>query len=157
METFAEGENCYVMSHGEDWRQLATIVVLKAGRDGSGNDIVVTAEDKDAVKLYGKRNKTFTETRWTTNLLAQLRALQLLEEYSTPAITLTLDAEPALLDIGEAVSFTSASMGIDGVFYVRSLDYSYGDSGETMTVRLSNKLTTFADLFDMIQRQIDKR
>jgi len=144
------------MEYTEDWRQIATVIVLKGGKDASGVDIIVTVSDEEALKKYGKRIMILSETQWTTSLLCQLRALQLLANYSKPAITVCLDATPEIVNVGDAVAFKSTSMNVDDTFSLQSVTYEYGE-GETMTLELTNRAVTLADLLASLERQFEKR
>jgi hypothetical protein len=155
--TFTEGENCFFIRSVEDYRQLATVIILKAGKDDADNDIVVTASNFDAMKLYGRRPKIFSETQWRSETLAQLRALQLLDEYSTPKIIATIDVEPQFMELGESLDLVAESIAVDDTFFARSIDYKYRSSGESMILELSNRMESFGDLFEELRRQIDKR
>lgn len=156
MPTFAEGSNCFIMEYVEDWREIGTVIVLKGGKDGSGADIVVTVEDEDAIRKYGRRVLIFSEPQWKTSLLCELRALQLLSNYSKPSVTVRLDAEPEIINVGDAVAFKSSSMGVDDTFTAQSVSYEYTED-EKMILELTNRSVTLADLLSALQRQIERR
>jgi len=156
LRPFVEGENCFVMEHIEDWRGIVTMVTLKGGKDGSGNDIVVTVQDKDAIKKYGTRLMIVSETQWTSNLLCQLRALQILSNFSKPTVTVKLDCGPNIVKINEAVSFKSTNLGVDDTFNVQSVTHEYGE-GEKMVLELGNRPLALTDLFSTLERLIQRR
>ena len=157
MTSFTEGESCYLMDYTVDYRDMATVVVLKGGKDASGNDLVATVQDNIAIKAHGKKTKIFSEPQWTTSLLCQLRALQLLANYCEPLTTVVLDAESQLINVGDTVTFTSSTLGVEGSFLVESVSYEYGVSVEVMHLQLSNRIATIADIITALSRAIEKR
>ena len=156
MSAFEEGENCFVMEHTTDYRDLATVLKLRGGEDASGAQIVVVVSDEDAIKTHGKRMKVVSESQWTSLVLCQLRALQLLANYSKPAISITLDAEAEVLHVGDSKQFVSSSMEVNAAFTVQSVAYEYGE-GERMTVELTNRAVTLSDILAAIERQLERR
>lgn len=156
MNIFKEGENCHVMEYTTDYRGLATVLKLRGGQDTSGADIVVTVSDEEAVKTYGKRMKPVAESQWTSLVLCQLRALQLLVNYSKPAISITLDAKAEVLHVGDSVQVISSSMEVDDSFTVQSVVYEYG-AGNRMTVELTNRAVTLSDILAAIERHLERR
>jgi len=156
MAIFKEGENCHVMEYITDYRDLATVLKLRGGEDESGAQIVVIVSDEDAIKTYGKRMKPVAESQWTSQVLCQLRGLQLLANYSKPAISITLDAKAEVLHVGDSVQVVSSSMELDGSFTVQSVVYEYGPGGR-MTVELTNRAITLSDILAAIERQLERR
>jgi len=156
LSVFKEGENCHVMEYTTDYRDLATVLKLRGGEDASGAQIVVVVSDEDAIETYGKRMKVLSESQWTTLVLCQLRALQLLANYSKPAISITLDAKAEVLHVGDSAQVLSGSMELDGSFTVQSVIYEYGP-GDRMTVELTNRAVTLSDILAAIERQLERR
>ena len=145
------------MDHTADYREIATTIILKGGKDASGNDIVVRVEDETAIKQYGAWAKVISESIWTTETLAQLRALQLLELYSGPLVSVTLDVEPESLSLGETVRFISATLAIDDYYTIRNASYSWTRNGEALILELANRLLTLSDLFEALERNLERR
>jgi len=156
MATFKEGENCHVMEYTTDYRDLATVLKLRGGENESGAQIVVIVSDEDAIKTYGKRMKVASEPQWTTLVLCQLRALQLLANYSKPAISISLDARAEVLHVGDSAQVLSSNMELDDSFTVQSVVYEYGPGGR-MTVELTNRAVTLSDILATIERQLERR
>jgi hypothetical protein len=145
------------MDHTADYREIATIIVLKGGKDENGDDIVVQVENKTAIKQYGAWAKTISESVWTTETLAEARALQLLAYYSGPIVSVTLDAEPEVVSIGQSVTFVSSTLGIDDTFAIRNAGYTYSRNSEIMILELANRLLTISDLFEALERNLERR
>jgi len=145
------------MDHTSDYREIATIVILKGGKDASGNDIVVRVEDEAAIRQYGAWAKVISESIWTTETLAQLRALQLLELYSGPLVSVTLDVEPESLSLGETVRFVSTTLATDDYYTIRNAAYTWSRNGETLVLELANRFLTVSDLFEALERNLERR
>jgi len=154
MLTFTEGEDCYVASYTEDFRDVATCIVLKGGEDERGNAIVAIVSDEESAAKYGFRTKTIVENQWTTADQADLRARHLLANYCEPARNITIDCEPEPIEIGDIARFVSASMGIDGVFNVKAAQYDYGVDGDRLLLQLTNRLVSLTDIVDAIQSNL---
>jgi hypothetical protein len=134
------------MSYAEDYRDLATILKLRGGTGILGNSVAVTVEDEEAIGLYGKQMKALAETQWTSKTICTIRANQLLDSYSEPAVNVVLDCEPEIVAVGDQIHFVSSSMAVDDYFTVRSIQYEYDEGGERMTLELTNHVLSLADV-----------
>ena len=149
--------NCYLADYTIDYREIATVVTLKGGKDDAGKDIVVTVQDETAIAQYGMRAIPFSESQWTTQTLCQLRALRLLSDYSKPAINISLDVQPDIVAVGDTVALISPSLDVNDAFKILSVAHGYGSKGETMRLELTNRSATLSDLLSSLQRNLEKR
>ena len=159
MTVFTEGVNCYTQQYTVDRRDMGNTIVLKGGQDVAGDDLVATVHDEEAAGTYGRRTKVISESQWTTQVLCELRALQLLQNYKTPEerITIEADLEDNLVNVGDEVTYISVTFGIDGTFQVVSVTYDYSADTDLVTVELSNRTADLAEFLVSIMRNLEKR
>ena len=157
MTSFTEGVNCYLVDYTIDYREIATVVTLKGGKDDTGQDITVTVQDETAIAQYGMRAIPFSESQWTTQTLCQLRALRLLSDYSKPAININLDVQPDILAVGDTVTLVLPSLNLNDAFKILSVAHGFGSKGETTRLELTNRSPNLSDLLSSLQRNLEKR
>jgi len=158
MTVFTEGVNCYTQQYTVDRRDMGNTIVLKGGQDVAGDDLVATVHDEEAAGTYGHRIKVISESQWTTQVLCELRALQLLQNYKEPEERITIEAtseEP--VSVGEEVSYTSTTLDIDGVFQVVSVTYDYSEDTDLVIVELSSRTADLAEFLVSIMRNLERR
>jgi len=152
-----EGSNVFIADYTVDYREIVTYVILRAGKDVDGNDLVALAWDEAAAILYGKRTAVFSENQWTTQVLAELRAAQILSEKKEPAITLRVEAPAYLVKVGDAITFISTTLGLNTNFVVQSVEHVSGEDGNMMSAEMTNKTATLVDFLTVMQRNLEKR
>jgi hypothetical protein len=158
MTVFTEGVNCYTQQYTVDRRDMGNTIVLKGGQDVAGDDLVATVHDEEAAGTYGHRIKVISESQWTTQVLCELRALQLLQNYKEPEERITIEADTEeIVNAGDEVSYISATFGIDGTFQVVSVTYDYSAGTDLVTVELSNRTADLAEFLVSIMRNLEKR
>lgn len=129
---------------------MATILVLK----GSKEEIVVTKMDEEAIAKYGVRTQEFFESKWTTYEACEQRALELLNLYKEPLITIRLSVESELVKIGDIVHFKSSTLNIDSDFFVQSFNHRLDAGGPIMDLEIVNCLAFEPDWITVIQENI---
>jgi hypothetical protein len=155
---FEEGVNCYTQQYTIDRRDMANTIILKGGQDAGGDNLVAVVHDEEAAGTYGHRIKVISESQWTTQVLCELRALQLLQNYKPPEERITIEADTEeIVNAGDEVSYISATFGIDGTFQVVSVTYDYSADTDLVVVELSNRTADLAEFLVSIMRNLERR
>jgi hypothetical protein len=158
MISFEEGVNCFTQQHTVDRRDMGNTVVLKGGQDAAGDNLVAVMHDEEAAGKYGSRIKVISESQWTTQVLCELRALQLLQNFKMPEERITIEAtSEEIVSVGEEVSYTSTTLDIDGVFQVVSVTYDYSEDTDLVIVELSSRTADLAEFLVSIMRNLERR
>jgi hypothetical protein len=153
---FAEGSNCFIVDYTEDYREIATMIVLKGGKDADGVDICVMVADEAAATQYGKRVSIFSESQWISVAMAELRGNQLLSVKKLPAIAITIQAPASAVRVGDIATLVSPTLGVNSNFIIQSVDFQeFGDT--PMTLQLTSIVPTILDFLNLIQRNLEKR
>jgi len=157
MATFTEGDNCWLLNYDVDYRDLATRVILRGGLSG-GSYILVSGVDEANAAIYGLKTKVYSESRWTTSLLAETRAQQILLDSKTPAISVRIQSEPQDLSVGDLATLTSTTLSLNEMsLHVKSIKFTSGPSGYMMDVELTNRYYLLSDFLDMLKRNTEAR
>lgn len=158
MIVFEEGVNCFTQAYTVDRRDMANTIILKGGQDAGGDNLVAVVHDEEAAGTYGRRVKVISESQWTTQVLCELRALQLLQNYKEPEERITIEAtSEEIVSVGEEVSYTSTTLDIDGVFQVVSVTYDYSEDTDLVIVELSSRTADLAEFLVSIMRNLERR